>query len=122
MAFQKERFADCHMAVGNNIGLSLKLHHVVAVGLVFTEELLILACCVNVNILNIPIKNCLLCRFLTFQKADVERRTYVVHLLCVKFLALCSCRATTTTTVTVIINEVILRVHPGTAVILKFTT
>lgn len=73
-----ERKICCHMAVGNNTGLSI----IWVVGLIFTKELLVLACGVNVNILNIPIKNCLLCRFLPFQKslADVERCTHVVHL------------------------------------------
>lgn len=84
-----ERQICCHMAVGNNTGLSIIVWLWVSFSHTHThkKKLLVLAWGVNVNVFNIPIKNSLFCRFF----ADVERCTHAVHLFCVWAYVLLHC-------------------------------
>lgn len=102
------------MAVGNNTDLPIKRHCIVVVGLVFTEELLVTSLwCKDLSVMEDFLK------IFRYKSADEEKCTYVVHLLLV---GVCQLLTMCTTTVTVISDEVILRVDPGTAGILKFMT
>lgn len=82
MAFQRNRFTDCHIAVGNNTSLSIKHSHCVVMCLIFSTESQALVSGVNVNILKILIKHSVFCSFWIFQRssADVGQWLTLVHL------------------------------------------